>query len=191
MGYAFAAYAVDLPSLSKLYGSKDKKFPAKALKIGKTRIADTNESFEEEITEHKAPDLKRALEEMIEGRCVFKHAGFMYGYALEVMCETHGKRVDNESLSWFDEAIDPYLKKSSMKMLGDNRRPMPFPEPDNFPGIGSIDAKQVVVAEAAFTTALPLAKKKDDDDATEVFEEILGWLRAAKKKKSGLVWFVY
>lgn len=118
-------------------------------------------------------------------------ASYMYGYALEVMCQTLGKRVDEEELSWFDEFIDPHMKRSSMKLLGDNRRPIPFPEPDDFPGIGSIDTKQVIAAEPFFVASLAVAKKKDDDDAIEVFDEVLGWLRAAKKKKCGLVWFVY
>lgn len=76
-----------------------------------------------------------------------------------------------------------------MKLLGENVLPIPIPRPDDFPGIGSITLEQAVAAIPLFTAAAELAK--DDDDATEVFEEILGWLEAARKKKRGLVWFVY
>ena len=193
MGYSFSVYAVDLDKLTAVAGKNDRKLLAAVLKKQAEEIADNDESFEEEIAKG-TPSLAVALQQIIEGKIKApKGSGYQYGYALEVLCAHLGERIEEEDLSWFHEFIDGYLKKvksrSSMKLLGEDKLPIRIPKPDDFPGIGSITLEQVIAATPFFTAAAKLAT--DDDDATEVFDEIVGWLKVAKKKKRGLVWFVY
>ena len=184
---------MDLDKLAAAAGKNDRRLLAAMLKKQAEEIADNDESFEEEIAKG-TPSLPVALEQIVAGTIKApKGSGFQYGYALEVLCAHLGERIEEEDLSFFHEFIDGYLKKvksrSSMKLLGEDKLPIRIPKPADFPGIGSITLEQVIEATPFFTVASALAI--DDDDATEVFEEILGWLKVAKKKKRGLVWFVY
>ncbi len=194
MGYPFSAYAVDLKKLAAAAGSKDKKLEAALAKKHAMHFEDNAESFEDEI-EEGAPTLAKAVGEIIAGTAPKKSKhGFQYGYALELLTMHFGTRIDEDELGLgCSEAIDPFLKKAKRpdfeKLTKEGVFPFPIPPPSDFPGIGTMNAKDIAACIAALDAIAPLTK--DDDDATEVADALRSWCKKATKKKCGMVWFYY
>jgi hypothetical protein len=194
MGYAYSVYGVDLAKLKALWGCKDAKLAAAIKKKHADRIDDNTESFEDEIEDEDAPTLGVAIDEIFAGKCKQKDHGFQYGYALELLCHHLGKRIDEESLSYFDDWIDPLLgkakhsEKDTQKLIGANTFPIKIPEPADFPTIGTLDDAGMKKLDAALDKIEPLAT---DDDAKEIIKELRGWTSRARKAKRQIVWFVY
>lgn len=194
VGYSYNVYAVDLARLQKLWGSADDKVKKALLKKQATRIAENDETFEDTIQDG-APTLTTCIDDIFAGKITKKQHGFQYGYALEVICAHLGSRIDDLELSWFDEFLDPYLKKakqpSTQKLVGRDVRPIAIPKPEDFPEIGTIDAAGMTKLAAALDAIEASVEEDEDDDAAEVMEELRGWLSLAKKAKQQIVWFVY
>ena len=194
MGYNYSAYAVDLKALRKVWGKgrKQRELFDEICEEHEDDIADNYESFEDYIVEDGAPILKRALYEIFLGKPSQKDHGFQYGYALQLLCEQLGERVGEEELSWFAEYIDPLLKKarcpSTEQMMGEGTLPLKIPMPKDFPVIGTVEAAGCIAALGALGTIRAMT---EDDDALYAIDEITIWFEAAKKKKRGLVWFIY
>lgn len=191
MGYAYSVYAVDLKKLKRLWGKRDKKL-GKALRAKHAEdIKQNTDWFDDAIAERGSPTLGRAIHEILDGKCAAKGHGFQYGYAVELLCRELGGRVDEVSLTWFDDVLDPLLKRAKQpalaKLLGKGVRPMPIPAPADFPEIGTIEPAGLVKLDAA------LAKLDDggDENTKMVIDEVRGWCARAKKQKRGVVWFVY
>jgi len=119
-----------------------------------------------------------------------KQHGFQYGYAVEVLCKHFGNRVDKASLTWFDETLDPLLKRAKQpsigKLLRRGQSPISIPKAD-FPEIGTLEPHQQTVMARALGAIITV----DNEDARYVIDELRRWLAAAKKRKHAIVWFVY
>lgn len=193
MGYSFNVYSVELAKLKKVWGSEDETLKKALLKKQKAAIAENDENWADEIADEEVPSLTTAIDDIFAGEAQHEDSGFQYGYALEVICKHLGKRIDEEEFTWFDEFLDPLLKKrkqpSVEKLLGRNVYPMPIPEPDDFPEIGTIDTKGI----AALAKALDAIEDdaEDNDDVTEILVEVRKWIASAKQAKRQIVWFVY
>ena len=190
MGYAFSVFSVDLKKLAKVWGKNDKKL-GKAIREKYAReITEADEWFVDEIVEQGAPTRARALYELLAGKPEKKQHGFQYGYALELLCQHFGERVDQEELRNFDDVLDPLLKKAKCpktgQLLGRHVLPLPIPRPADFPEIGSVTPAGCIAGIGALGTIAPHAP---DDNARMVIAEVRGWFERAKKR--GLVWFVY
>jgi hypothetical protein len=194
VGYAYSVYTVDLKALRKLWG-RGKKNNALGEEIREELeedIADNWEAFEDDIIEHGAPLVARAMYEIFAGKPEKKEHGFQYGYALELIVQHIGQRVDDEQLTWFDDVLDPLLKKARCpnveQMMGRGTLPLKIPMPDDFPEIGTVEPAGCIAAIGALATIRPMTK---NDNALMVIDEVRGWFEAAKKMKRGLVWFIY
>ncbi|MEO8700768.1 MAG: hypothetical protein ABI867_12030 [Kofleriaceae bacterium] len=195
MGYAYSVYAVDLAKLTKLWGSSDTRLAARLAKAHADEYASKDEWFEGDIAKG-APAFATAVTEVLAGRPTQKKHGFIYGYAVELLCQHLGSRVDEVSLTWFDKALDPFLKKAKQpklaKLLGAGILPVPIPKPKDFPEIGTIDAKAGAALVAAMDAIAPLAPPPDDFcNAGAVIVEVRAWVTRAAKRKRQLVWFLY
>lgn len=193
MGYSFSVYAIDLKKLRKVWGKKDTELLSEIREEHADDISDNDESFEDDIIEGGAPIVARALYEILAGKPEKKDHGFQYGYALELLCKHLGERVDEESLTWFDDILDPLLKKAKCPktelLLGAHVLPLKIPMPNDFPEIGTVEPNGCIAGLGVMQTIAPLAK--GNDDAKMVIDEVTGWFDKAKKAKAGLVWFVY
>lgn len=193
MGYSFSVYAVDLEKLKAVWGSADDKVKNALKKKLADDITENDETWAEQIASEGVPSTETALDDIFAGKATKRKHGFQYGYALEIICRHLGKRVDDLDMTWVDELIDPLLKKhkkpNAQKLLGSGSFPMPIPKPADFPEIGTIDAAGMTALGAALDAIEEDAE--DDDDATEVIEELRGWLASAKKAKKQIVWFIY
>jgi hypothetical protein len=195
MGYAYSVYAVDLAKLKALWGSADAKLDAKLAKQHAADYRDKDEWFDHYIAKG-APTFATAMTEVLAGKATQKKHGFMYGYAIEQLCRHLGARVDKESLTWFDEVLDPLLKKAKQpklaKLLCRGIFPMPIPKPGDFPEIGTIDTKAGAALIKAMTAIAPLAADDDTGYGPKMLiEEVRGWVTRAQKRKRQVVWFLY
>lgn len=192
MGYSYSVYAVDLKALRKLWGKKNRDLLEEIRDEQEDEIADNYASFEDEIIEEGAPVIARAVYEIFAGKPEKKQHGFQYGYALEMIVRQIGERIDDEELTWFDELLDPLLKKArcpdTEQMMGSFVLPLKIPMPNDFPEIGIVEPAGCIAAIGALATVRPMTK---DDDTLMVIDEVRGWFESAKKKKCGLVWFIY
>jgi hypothetical protein len=162
---------------------------ALAKKYG-THYAENAEWFKDEIADG-APPLGTAVSEIIAGKVPKKSKhGFQYGYAVEVLVMHLGVRVDEDELGLgCEDAIDKHLKKakqpSTDKLTKHGVFPIRIPAPADFPGIGTMTAKDM----KAFVAAATLMK--DDAGALEVSGAFRSWCKKATAKKRALVWFYY
>lgn len=191
VGYAYSVFAVDL---GKLKPARDKKLFAALREQYADDLARADEWFDDEIVKKGAPIRARALWELLHATPSQKAHGFQYGYALELLCRHFGERVDKISLTWFDDVLDPLLKKAkrppSARLLGKGVRPMKVPAPRDFPEIGTVTPAGCVAGIAALAAVAPFVDR-DDENVVMVVDEVRGWFERAKAKRRGLVWFVY
>ena len=195
MGYAYSVYAVDLKKLKPPAGKAARRKLFDELREEYADdIREADEWFESYIIEQGAPIRSRALWELLHGSCSQKQWGFQYAYCLELLCKHFGRRVDDTSLTWFSDVLDPVLKKAKLPrtdvLLGKDKYPVAIPRPKDFPEIGSIEAKRCPSNAAAMTKVRALVDP-DDDNLLMVVDEVTRWFARASEAKQGLVWFVY
>jgi hypothetical protein len=190
MGYAYSTYAVDLDVLRKTFGGGDEELYRKLKAKYAKEMIENDEWFDHYLAKG-APPLVVALRELIAGKPARKKHGFQYAYALEMLCKHFGGRIDEADLTWFDEALDPLLKKakqpSTGKVIGRGVYAVRIPKPADFPEMGTLDAK----GQAALGKVLDAVGEPEDEDVKYVTDELRSWLKKAKAKKAGIVWFVY
>ncbi len=194
MGYPYSAHAVDLKALAAIAGSKDARLEAALTKKYGKHYAENAEWFKDEIADG-APTLSTAVSEIIADKVPkrSKH-GFQYGYALEVLVMHIGKRIDEDELGLgCEDAIDGYLKKakqpSTDKLTKHGVFPFRIPAPADFPGIGTMTAKDMTAFVAALDAAAPLME--DDEGALEVAGAFRSWCKKVMAKKQSMVWLYY
>jgi hypothetical protein len=195
MGYAYSVYAVDLKKLKPPAGKAARKKLFDELREKHADdIREADSWFDHYIIEQGAPIRLRALWELIHGTCSQKQWGFQYGYCLEMLCRQFGRRVDETSLTWFSDVLDPALKKAKLPktdvLLGKDKFPLAIPKPRDFPEIGTIDAKACRTGEAAMVKLRAMIDP-DDENLVMVVDEVKLWFARANEKKQSLVWFVY
>src|SRR5262245_21450577 len=167
MGYGFSVYSVDLKKLRTARGSKNARLAAAIKKKQAERFTHADDWFADDIASG-APSLATALDELIAGKPTKKKYGFQYGYAIELLCEHFGKRIDEGDLSSrIDESLDPLLAKAKKptlsKLLRSGVFPLAIPEPRDFPEIGTIDAKAMTALGSALAAIEPMIPPDDDE----------------------------
>jgi len=193
MGYPYSAFAVDLKKLASVAGSKDARLEAAIRKKFAKRFAENAEWFADDIGAG-APTLDVAVAEIIAGKTPkrSKH-GFQYGYAVEVLTQHLGKRIDEDELGLgAGDAIEPFLKRAKRpsfdKLTRNGVFPLPIPRPADFPDISTMTPKDIATLAAALDAIAPLV---EDDPAKEVADALRSWCTRATKRKGGLVLFAY
>lgn len=179
MSYGVHAYAVDLASLKKTLGSGDSVFAKRLSKKFAKELAEVDDlGFDE-----GGPSAADCLRTLIVGGVDAAHAaaddedvpGYLFGYALEIVCREIGDRLPNRAFSGmgseYFEAIDAALKKakstrtiSSIVNRGD---PMKLPFIDDFPSIGWLSAAEAAEWSADLASLLgALSSSKGAEHAT-------------------------
>jgi hypothetical protein len=195
VGYAYSVYAVDLKKLKPPKGkAKIKKLFDELKEKHGADIRESDEWFDHYIVEQGAPIRLRALWELLHGTCSQKQWGFQYGYCLELLCKQFGRRIDETSLTWFDDVLDPVLKRArcpaTKRLLGKGAFPLPIPAPKDFPEIGTVTAAGCISGLRAMSKVRALVVP-DDENLVMVVDEVTQWFQRAKAAKQGLVTFVY
>ncbi|MCX5744239.1 MAG: hypothetical protein NT062_17255 [Proteobacteria bacterium] len=189
MGYAYSVYSVDLKKL-RPHG---KKLFAELRATFADDLAEADEWFDTAIIEKGAPTRLRALYQLMMKLPLQKDAGFQYGYCVEMLCKHFGERVDDVSLTWFSDVLDPLLKQARCPktdaLLGAGVFPMKIPKPSDFPEIGTVTPAKCKVGARAMSLVKPLTD--GDENLDMVVDEVRRWFDAGLANKRGLVWFVY
>src|SRR5262245_33540901 len=100
-------YVVDIAALQRCVGSQDKKLFAQVASNCAGRIKQNEESFEGDIR-NGAPNLRVALEQIIQGSALQDRWAFQYPYALELLCGHLGLALDNR---FFQETRGDWMQR--------------------------------------------------------------------------------
>jgi len=126
MSYATAIYAVDLDQIREVVGAGNRKLIKQVKKLTTIDAGDSD-----------GIPIGQAIEELIRGLFTDTDSGYMYGYALEGLCQHLGTRLDSDSVG---DVCDLELDSP----LEDARHPIALPEIDDFPMISSLSLEAVV-----------------------------------------------
>ncbi len=189
MGYAYSVYGVDLKKLRP----QGKKLFAELREKYADDIKEADRWHDRDITERGAPTRSRALWQLMMKLPLQKDVGFQYGYCVEMLCMHFGERVDDVSLTWFSDVLDPLLKRARQPktdtLLGKGISTIKIPKPADFPEFGTVTPAGCVAGLRAMSLVKPLTG--GDENLDMVVGEVARWFTLAKAKKRGLVWFVY
>jgi hypothetical protein len=146
MSYSVMFYAVDVPKLQAIYGSRDEALLKKVLKAQAEQLNDNDAFFEDYDLEI---DSRTALRQIFEGAVPQTNgaAGAMYGYVLKILCEHLGKFAGGDIYSTRILPIDSRLMA--------NGPPIPIPIPEDFPEIGYLTREGIQAERAAAAHPLP------------------------------------
>jgi hypothetical protein len=152
----------------------------------------------EDIDAEAATTVRDAFAHMINGERYGEEFGFVYGYALEFLCEHVGERLPNGGWSamrseWAemaDEALELVgVQEETLRLsrLMNRGSPIPLPTIEDFPGIGYLRGPEIKAALEAFDEKkLTLV---GDDEMRESLAELRGWLRRCEAGGRDLVCF--
>src|SRR5262249_52514127 len=121
MGYVLTPIAVDLDQVSNVIGSKNKRLISALVK----KFGDNFDQFDEMAADFADDDdesltMRDALTHLVMGEECNDELGFMYGYALEFICEHFGECLPNEEWSAmpsgaaYAEKVDKALKAAGV-----------------------------------------------------------------------------
>lgn len=163
----------------------------------KREMAEDDEYFAYEI-ENGAPTRYAALTAVVEGGPFDAAHGFQYGYAYQMICAFHGRRLWGNSFSPFkyawlghvDEALkDLGITAVTVSELGYGL-PAPLPHTD-LPGHGVWTPEACAAALAQYEAVTEEQFAALDGDVREAVEEIGGWLRETRTHPGrGIVGFL-
>ncbi|MGW4247930.1 DUF7691 family protein [Nocardia sp. NPDC004722] len=192
MSYGIMPYAVDLEGI-RLFGSYGQEFVDETLeRVHPQMLARLEGPAHEAKIEPQ--DLVRHL---LRGEPTVPGVGHLYGYALEAVCDTHGRALSNVGWSgmrfgYFDvvgaalAGIGVDFEPSSLVFGG---VPARLPDVDDFPSIGSLEVDEIEDLAAGFAAAdLDLLA---DAGIRESAGTIEGWLHYCRRQGLGLVCFYY
>jgi hypothetical protein len=201
MSYSLTVYAVPMPKLLAVSGSRDVELIEQAQACSfvadqiDEMIARHNEDSDEEgqITISFAD----AAAQLVNGEVppdAPHFAGFVYGYAFEWICAALGQCLDNDHVPGLHfEKVDEFLEKGRVGLrlldLTCAGTPLDFPEPDDWPSIGWWSPEQIAKA------VRPLAELPLDGAKVSIarcVEQIRAWVAEALEiEDAGLIGFVY
>lgn len=203
MGYGIMPFAVDLPKMIAVVGCRDQQLIDDLL----DEFEDHFEEFDEMAADASDDEegaqpltMRTALTQMVMGLPYNEDLGFMYGYALELLCRFFGEMLSNRhwvpiSSDWPEQA-DEALKKAgidanvfSMLRLMYRGEPVPVPRIDDFPGIGYLTRDEIATALGPFGAEVPAGVA--DDQLAESLDEARGWLVTCAESGRDLVCFYH
>jgi hypothetical protein len=192
MAYQHAVFAIDLKAFRDVWGRENPALGDDIRDDQAEAIASNYDQFEEDIVQHGAPVVARAMYEIFAGRPEKSRHGFQYGYALKLIACQLGEQVGGGELAWFDELLDPLLLRARCPtvehMMGRGVLPLEIPRPTDFPEIGTVEHGGCLIGLEALAMIRPLTT---DATTLRVIDEVRGWFEIAAKTKRGLIWFVY
>src|SRR5674476_862192 len=117
MAYQHSVFAIDLKAFRDVWGRENPALGDDIRDDQAEAIANNYDQFEEDIVEHGAPVVARAMYEIFSGRPEKGRHGFQYGYALQLIARQLGEQVGGGELAWFDELLDPLLDRRAARTL--------------------------------------------------------------------------
>ncbi|MEW4569390.1 hypothetical protein AB1L88_16115 [Tautonia sp. JC769] len=201
MSYILTPIAVDLGRIASLIGSGDDRLVGVLVEEFGHRIKRIDKmaaDHAEDIEAEAATTVRDALAQMVNGERYDEEVGFVYGYALEFVCEHLGECLPNEGWSgiraeWAemaDEALgsvgvdEAALRLGSLMYRGS---PVPLPAIDDFPFIGYLRGPEIKAALEAFDEER--LTRVGDDEMRSSLAELRGWLRRCEASGRDLICF--
>jgi hypothetical protein len=180
MSYTLTAFAVDLPEIERLVGSKDESVVQGVL--------DHNaEFFDEEEDEYDDDELflSEAVRQLVMGEPLDSEDTHQYGYALQELCDTFGELLPCDA--WSGVRWGSVEGCGLEGLLTRTGPPVKLPlQSDDFPKVGHLRRG------AELATALAAAQSKletTEGELVELLEEYIGWLEEATETDRDLVFF--
>ena len=207
MSYGITPYAVSLPQILKVVGSRSK-----------SRLLELREEFEDELLEDREaveeanlddefdPELPLddALRHLIMVEELWDYEGSKYGYAVEMICSFYGDFLPNDhwtgiQLTWAetvdDARSDAGISPEVFSIFGhlfERGSPVEIPEFDDYPYIGYVKRSEIPEILALMTDELFAAVNHDDAAKIRTaLEQIREWLETCQREKSDLVCFYH
>ncbi|XVQ11012.1 DUF7691 family protein [Spirillospora sp. CA-255316] len=200
MSYAIMPYAVHLKGVESMLGSRSERL-LNDLLAGRARDLEDLDELRgyvgldgDEVT-----SARDALRHMIMGEEYDDRVGFLYGYCLKILIETHRSSEWLPNGGWSAMRFDWFgTVGSEMKAAGVNFDPMdlifggvPFtlPRIDDFPNIGHIAPGEMPALLESF--AAMNADAVTQYGALDSIREIEGWLNTCHRSGRDLVCFYH
>ena len=207
MSYGVMPFAVSLPQIRKVIGSKSKSL-----------LLELREEFEDELTADREeveeaneddefdPELPLddALRHLIMDEERWDYEGAKYGYAIEMLCSFYGEFLPNDhwsgmQLSWAETVNDALLEigfpAETFSIFGHliyRGSPIDIPDIEDFPFIGYVTLAEIPAALAVLTDERFAAVQHENaDDIRVSLEQVREWLETCQREKSDLVCFYY
>lgn len=198
MSYGLMAYAVDVPRLRALLGSRDQEaFEALNEKLDAGSI---DEMIEGQLDGEPGPRASDILRQMVFGEPYDPRLGFAYAYVFQQLCNHYGEFLDNSA--WlpipmkFIDQVGRALERAgvptevfTVECLRSDKAPIPLPPIDDFPSIGWLAEDEVGPAAEALAKADMNAIS--DDDERESAEALREWIQHCAEERRALVCFGY
>lgn len=179
MGYYTHLYGVDLDKLNTFCGSSGESELTALVAAKSDDLADLDERFESEIDNDDWPMAVDAVAEILTGNCIEDDQNAMYGYALEVICQFLGEKLN-------DDELGPLQNHPYDAILAKRRMPFGMPV-DAFPLISHLRFDEL-------PGEIELAETAKDVDDAELAEDIQIYINAlgtASNQGTGVVSFYY
>ncbi|CAM5500320.1 hypothetical protein GCM10010329_72920 [Streptomyces spiroverticillatus] len=200
MSYSLSLYLVDPSTVRSAVGSGDDKLRRMIGGRFKSRMAHDDQWFASEIAEG-APTRYEALRAVIAGGPFEEPSAFQYTYAYQMVCEFHGRFLDNSSFSpfrgsWLEE-VEKGMAALGMTAVeltdfSYGSPPSPLPRPVEVPGYGEWSAADCAEALRQWRASTPEQRDRLDDEVLRAVESVVGWLEAAEAKEgAGVVGFFF
>ena len=159
MSYSVMFYAVDVPKLQAIYGSKNEALLKEVIDARSADLDDNDAFFED----YGLPvDSRSAIRQIFEGTVPQDDLSVaaMYGYVLKILCEHLGEFAGGDIYS---TRILPFDSK-----LMANGPPIPIPDdPGDFPEIGYLTKEGILAEKEAAANALPPSSPNFYDNMRE------------------------
>jgi hypothetical protein len=207
MSYGVTPFAVSLPQLQKVVGSRSKSV-----------LRELREEFEEELLEDREEveeaneddefdpglPLDDALRHLIMDEERWDYEGAQYGYAIEILCSFYGEFLPNDHWTGMDhdwaETVNDALQEigvpsETFSILGHllhRGSPVDIPEIDDFPFVGYVTLAEIPGALTALTDErFAVIEHQNADQIRISLKQIREWLETCHRDKSDLVCFYY
>lgn len=200
MSYSLSLYAVNLAQVREAVGSGDQKLRRMVGGRFKREMARDDEWFSDQIG-NGAPTRYEALRAVIDGGPFDESHAFQYAYAYKMLCEFHGRFLDNSSFSpfrgrWLD-VVDEGLASLGVKAVSVGEftygsLPSPLPRPDDLPDYGEWSPDECREGLAQWEAAAPERKAALDPEVLEAAESCAGWMRQVTEREGyGIAGFMF
>ncbi|MEZ4373777.1 MAG: hypothetical protein R3B07_23350 [Polyangiaceae bacterium] len=200
MGYSVMAYTIGVERLRRLFSQPEAR-AARTLRYvtrsGRGSIQSTNNNFEDEIAEG-CPPIELALEQLLFGKPQHPDHAYMYGYALELICDAYGSFLNNHDWSGMPrssyletvaEALDPTGSDAVRQLLYRGSPARAVPKAYEWPCIGYLEESEISGELARLTPEVMSAL--EDSSVRDTANRLRSWLELADDRGTGIVAFLY
>ncbi len=198
MGYCINPIAVDLEHVASVVGAKDEALLADLVEQFAPRIREIDRLVSHYCRDEEGITGRQAMTHILMGERYSEAFGFVYGYALEILCEYFGELLPNEEwsamrMAWFDQ-VDETLASAGVGSselrvtnLFFRTPPIPLPEIQDFPGIGYVTKAEIGAVLSAISEGRLAGVS--DLEVRESLDQLRGWLQVSAGSGRDLVTF--